>query len=225
VSERMAMSRVWAIPNADTFDVEPIHNFVWKYLNKSKVSIDPFARNKRWATHTNDLNPETAADFHMEALEFIEALCARGIKADLAIWDPPYSLEQCSRSYQQVGRKVTECDTQIFGRWTEHRHALNSILSNDAVVLTFGWNSQGMGKKHGFELEELMLVWAITNLTHKLRQSTLDARLDSELCVIGATTYSGRKPCLASTARYSQLGPSLIHGTLRSQNLWLRVGQ
>ena len=156
--ERMAMSRVWAMPAADTFDVEPIHNFVWKYLHESKVSIDPFARNKRWATYTNDLSPETEAEFHIEALEFIETLAARGVKADLAIWDPPYSLEQCSRSYQSVGRKVTERDTQIFGRWTEHRHALNSVLSDDAVVLTFGWNSQGMGKKHGFILEEVLLV-------------------------------------------------------------------
>jgi hypothetical protein len=154
----LAMSRVWAMPSVDTFNVEPIHNFVWKYLHESAVSIDPFARNKRWATHTNDLSPETEAEYHLESIEFLQLMLTRGIKADLAIWDPPYSLEQCARSYKNVGRAVTERDTQIFGRWTEHRQVLNQILEQHAVVLTFGWNSQGMGLKHGFMLEEILLV-------------------------------------------------------------------
>jgi len=146
------------MPSADTFDVIPIHNFVKKYLHESKVSVDPFARNKRWATYTNDLNPATEAEWHMEALEFMELLIEQDVKADLAIFDPPYSLEQCARSYKDVGRNVTERDTQIFGRWTAHRHALSELLTQDAVCLTFGWNSQGMGKKHGFEIEEILLV-------------------------------------------------------------------
>jgi 16S rRNA G966 N2-methylase RsmD len=79
------------MPNAETFSVEPIHNFVWKYLSQSKVSIDPFARNKRWATYTNDLNPATEAEYHMDAEEFLRMLAGRGEKADLVIIDPPYS--------------------------------------------------------------------------------------------------------------------------------------
>jgi hypothetical protein len=46
MADRIEMNRVWAMPNRDTFDIEPIHNFVWKYLHQAKVSIDPFARNK-----------------------------------------------------------------------------------------------------------------------------------------------------------------------------------
>jgi hypothetical protein len=152
------LRRVWAMPNADTFDVEPIHNFVWKYLNQSKVSIDPFARNRRWATYTNDLNPETDAEFHMEAHDFLVAMRDRGIRPDLCIFDPPYSLEQCARSYSNVGRAVTERDTQIFGRWTDHKHVIAQMMADDAVVLSFGWNSNGIGKKHGFEISEILLV-------------------------------------------------------------------
>ena len=36
-------------------------------------------------------------------------------------------------------------------------HAL-PLLTNDAVVLSFGWNSVGFGSGLGFELEEIMLV-------------------------------------------------------------------
>lgn len=62
------------MPNSDTFDIEPIHNFVWKYLSQAKVSIDPFARNKRWVTYTNDINPNTGAEYHLEATEFLDLL-------------------------------------------------------------------------------------------------------------------------------------------------------
>jgi hypothetical protein len=154
----MKMSRVWAMPNADTFDIEPIHNFVWKYLSESKVSVDPFARNKRWATYTNDLNPDTEAEYHLESLEFLNYLKQISSHPDLAIFDPPYSLEQCSRSYQDAGRIVTQRDTQVFNRWTEQRDVLAHIMAPDAVVLSFGWNSQGMGLKNGFMLDEIMLV-------------------------------------------------------------------
>jgi len=174
------ISRVWAMPNANTFDVTPIHNFVRKYLHQSRTSIDPFARNKRWATHTNDLDPGTTAEFHMDALEFLEMLIGKGIKADTAIFDPPYSLEQCARSYKNVGRVVTERDTQIWGRWTEHKHALSRLLTADGRVLTFGWNSQGMGKKHGFEIEEILLVChgAAHNDTICVSERRNQARLD-----------------------------------------------
>jgi len=38
------------------------------------------------------------------------------------------------------------------------RDAAMHILSDDAVVLSFGWNTVGMGKTRGFEIVEIMLV-------------------------------------------------------------------
>lgn len=146
------------MPNADTFDVEPIRKFVWKYLQHAKVSIDPFARNKNWATYTNDLNPETAAQFHLEAAEFLQSLADKGVEADLAIWDPPYSLRQCAEVYENIGRPFLQEDSQQQAGWYKHRAILNKILSRNAVVLGFGWNSVGMGKKYGFEIEDVLLV-------------------------------------------------------------------
>ena len=43
----MKFSRTWAMPNSDTFSVKPIGDFVRRYLSESKISIDPFARNKK----------------------------------------------------------------------------------------------------------------------------------------------------------------------------------
>ena len=150
--------RFWDMPNKNTFDIPSIFGFIKKYLLDSVVSIDPFARNKRWATYTNDLNPQTSAESHMECLEFLQMLKSRGIKADLVLFDPPYSLEQCKRSYESVGRKVTMRDTQIWGRWTEAKDTINDLLEENGIVLSFGWNSIGMGKNRGFEIIDLILV-------------------------------------------------------------------
>lgn len=145
------------MPNADTFSVKPIGDFVQRYLGASRVSIDPFARNKRWATHTNDLNPETSAEHHLDAEDFLKLLGERSVKADLLIFDPPYSPRQISECYKQVGREVGMKGTQSALLYQRVRDAAIACLSPDAVVLSFGWNSVGMGKRHSFEQIEIQL--------------------------------------------------------------------
>src|ERR1039458_6585876 len=98
----MKITRERDMPNADTFSIPTIGAFVKRYLLKSKCSVDPFARNKRWATHTNDLNPETEAEHHMEAGEFLHKLVADGVKADLVLFDPPYSPRQIMECYNGI---------------------------------------------------------------------------------------------------------------------------
>ena len=108
----MLFSRVWAMPNKDTFSVKPIGDFVQRYLAASRVSVDPFARNNCWTTYTNDLNPETTAVSHLDAEVFLHNLASRGVKADLIIFDPPYSPRQISECYKSVGLHVGMKETQ-----------------------------------------------------------------------------------------------------------------
>lgn len=158
MSDKPRIHRVWDMPNACTFDVGYIGSFVRQRLHVSKVSVDPFARNKRWATHTNDLNPETAAEWHMEAEEFLNKLAADGVKADLLLFDPPYSPRQLKECYDGMGRKMQQ-DDALTGKFRSRcRDAAMPILTDDAVVLSFGWNSVGFGKGLGFEIEEVLLV-------------------------------------------------------------------
>jgi hypothetical protein len=153
----MQINRSWAMPHSDTFSVPPIGEFVKKYLANSKVSVDPFARNKEWATYTNDLNTETSAQFHLDALEFMEGLAYQNVKADLVIFDPPYSPRQLAECYKQVGRKETMQDTQSKS-WSDWKNAISNIISENGIVLSFGWNTVGMGKTRGFEILEILMV-------------------------------------------------------------------
>ncbi len=144
------------MPSADTFDCEPIKGFVQKYLLKSKVSVDPFARNKRWATYTNDLNPETAAEYHMDAAEFLKWVASSGIAPDLVIFDPPYSPRQVKEVYEECGRHFGIEDQWNTGRWTKERHLISDL--NPEIVLSFGWNTQGIGKQHEYIPIEILMV-------------------------------------------------------------------
>lgn len=146
------------MPSADTFDCPPIEGFVKKYLAKSKVSIDPFARNKRWATYTNDLNLETAADYHMDAGDFCEWVESWVLAKplDLGIFDPPYSPRQITECYRAIGKEATMENTQNGALYSRVRKSLAKLIPENGIVLSFGWNSAGMGK--GWEILEIMLV-------------------------------------------------------------------
>lgn len=64
-------TRCFAMPNAETFSMKPVGEFVRAYLACSKVSVDPFARDRDWATYTNDINPKTKAQSHQDAEAFL----------------------------------------------------------------------------------------------------------------------------------------------------------
>jgi hypothetical protein len=153
----MQINRKWAMPSSDTFDVSPIGEFVKLYLRQSKISIDPFARNKRWATYTNDINPNTAAEYHLDVVDFLKMLIEKKVKADLMIFDPPYSPRQAKEMYSSFGKSVTKKDTQMA---TIHasREYVRQILDIGGICLSFGWNSTGMGLERGFEIIEILLV-------------------------------------------------------------------
>lgn len=154
VADDYPIRRVWAMPSADTFSVSPIGEFVRKYLKG--ISVDPFARNSRLATHTNDLNPSTAADHHMDAVHFLEMLSSERVKADCIILDPPYSPRQISECYTAAGLKAGMRDTQNAVLYARVRRAALRLCNVGTIILSFGWNSAGMGK--GFKTEEILLV-------------------------------------------------------------------
>ena len=154
----MRISRTWAMPDKDTHRVKPIGNFIAGYLQNSDLSIDPFARNCTYANITNDLNPNTIAHHHLDSVTFLKELKDEGCKPDLVIFDPPYSPGQMKRAYDSFGLKLSGIDTQRPGRWKEERDIIAEIVIDKGIVLSFGWNSSGMGKKRGFEIKEILLV-------------------------------------------------------------------
>ena len=163
IERAIPMRRVFAMPSKNTFDIPPIRSLVRSYLRQSKVSIDPFARNTRLATHTNDLNPETSAEYHLEALEFLKLLVSRDVRADLVLFDPPYSRRQVQEVYNGIGRHYGMGDSQYHSlNWPAERAEIDRLLDAGGRVISFGWQSNGMnqcGSNAGkYAIEEVLLV-------------------------------------------------------------------
>lgn len=150
----MKFSRAWAMPTSDTFDCKPIGEFVKHYLRG--VSVDPYARNKRWAQYTNDLNPITTAEHHMDAVDFLCKLVADNVVADVVIVDPPYSPRQVKECYDSIGLQMKQDDALLGKTRKRLKQAINAMVPVGGIVLTFGWNSVGMGPF--YEIEEILLV-------------------------------------------------------------------
>jgi hypothetical protein len=155
----MIFGRTWAMPRPETFSVPPIREFVLRYLSGAAVSLDPFARSSDLATHTNDLDRATSAQDHMDAEEWLKVLWVRGVKADVALFDPPYSPRQLAEAYQKDRRKEDRGGSRNAALYKRVRDALLPVLTESAVVLSFGWNTAGMGTVRGFEPVELLVVY------------------------------------------------------------------
>ena len=152
--DQVKFSRAWAMAAKDTFLIQPIRDFVKRYLRA--VSVDPFSRNSSLATYTNDINPDTRADYHLDAVEFLSLMEKNGVSADVVLFDPPYSPRQISECYAAMGKDVSMIDTQNARLYSRCRRAIEKLCRPGSIVLSFGWNSCGMGKL--WRTDEILLV-------------------------------------------------------------------
>jgi len=151
----MIINKKWEMPNKNTFDIKVIKKLIGKYHNSDLISIDPFANTNRIASITNDLDPEVGADFCMDALDFLKTFADNSV--DFVFYDPPYSPRQVAECYKKMGKTVNMETTQATF-WTKLKQEVTRIVKKDGVVISFGWNSGGIGKKNGFECLEILLV-------------------------------------------------------------------
>ncbi len=133
--------------NRYTFTVKPIREWVennveGKVLNlfagKTKLNCDEVR---------NDVNPEESlADYHMDALEFLEKW--EGEKFDTILLDPPYATRKSMEMYHG----------KIMSPFNAIKENIPRVLKDGGIVITFGYHSTVMGKKRGFEKEHILLM-------------------------------------------------------------------
>lgn len=150
----MEILRVWAMPNSNTFDILPIRKLIEDELTAG-VWIDPFANKNKLASITNDLNPDYDTDYHLDALQFMKMFEAESI--DGVLYDPPYSPRQVAECYHGIGMEVTSKTTRA-SFWGNQKKEISRIVKPGGKVISFGWNSGGIGRKYGFEISKILLV-------------------------------------------------------------------
>jgi tRNA1(Val) A37 N6-methylase TrmN6 len=149
VGKEIIVTREWAMPSIWTFTVKPIKKIIDKYLTENWC--DPFAGENSPADITNDI--EGRGNQHqMDALEFLKSLTDNSV--DGCLFDPPYSTEQCLRRYTPK-HKGTAGRAEY---WAKCKDEIKRIVKPNGTVISFCWDSTGIGKKRGFEIVEILLV-------------------------------------------------------------------
>lgn len=154
----MDINRQWAMPSSNTFSIKPINELLNRYISLlplNSVIVDPFANTNKFGTITNDLNEEYDTDYHLDATDFLKMLPSSS--CEMLLYDPPYSPRQVAECYKNLGKTVNMTTTQA-SYWSNQKAEIGRIVKPNGIVITCGWNSGGIGKKYGFEIQEILLV-------------------------------------------------------------------
>jgi len=156
---KIKISRIWAMPNHETFKILPIKNLIekWGFTSSGLRFVDPFVRNSPFKGYciSNDIDPEIEADSHVDALEFLKTFESGTV--DGVLFDPPYSPRQVAEVYKRLELSVNMQTTQS-RFWGDMKKEVSRIMVYGGTCITCGWNSGGMGKSNGFEISEILMV-------------------------------------------------------------------
>jgi len=126
----------WAMPSKRTFTIKPIKKLLKKYCGPVpgySAAVDPFQ-----------------FPFREDALTYLKTFKNEDI--DLLLLDPPYSQNQLAVSYANQG--IPPFDKYL----TDVKNEAARIMAPDGICISFGWSSNGLGKKRGFRKTELLVV-------------------------------------------------------------------
>lgn len=151
--DRLEINRIWAMPNKWTFRIKPIKELINRYVKTGYGTtwVDPFAGYNSPAHITNDIEGR-GNKFNLDGLEFLKTI-DNGLACG-CLFDPPYSVDQSLRKYTPkfkgtAGRAEyrAKCKDEI-GR----------IIKKGGIVISFSWDSAGIGLKRGFDIIEILLI-------------------------------------------------------------------
>lgn len=158
----ITFNNVWAMPSKDTFTIKPIRELIDRYVVYDENIcgnnwIDIMAGNNSPAEVTNDLNINTLACSHLDAMEFVLQWENCVDKFNGCLFDPPYSPRQVKEMYDGIGGNKNNWNGTM-SYYSKLKDILAKIIKIDGYAISFGWCSNGFGKNRGFETVEILLV-------------------------------------------------------------------
>ena len=146
-------SRIWAMPNRWTFTIKPIRELLMEeipetLLHQESSWADPFAGNNSPAVYTNDVNINTNAKDHEDALGWLKHFTTESLNG--VLYDPPYSITQA--------RMYGKNEFASMKYWADCKNQIARIIKPGGKAICFGWSSMGLGKGRGFSLKRVLLV-------------------------------------------------------------------
>ena len=150
--EELLISRVWETPHRYTFSMQCVQYLLKRYMEERERWVDPFCGLNSPASFRNDADESIEAECHQDGLDFLKAVSIQS--ADGVLFDPPYSTEQALRKYKpKHGGTAGRAEY-----WAQCKNEISRIVRHGGTVISFGWDSTGIGKKRGFEIVEILLI-------------------------------------------------------------------
>jgi len=151
------------MPNHRTFEIKPINKFIKENLGLDYVDPFPYP-------------------FKKDAIDFLKGIKTNSISC--LVFDPPYSQYQLKEKYKNLGiyfhnSNDNDQNRRITKYWSNCKKEITRIIKPNGKVISFGWNSGGMGKKNGFEIQKILLV--NHGAQHNDTICTLETKATSEL--------------------------------------------
>lgn len=154
IQVNLKIERAWAMPSPWTFQIPPIKKLLDKYVKDGKGWVDPFSGRSTLAEFRNDLDPRTPCESHLDAAEYCKSLSG---EFEGVLFDPPYSGRQVKELYTYLNRKVHRDDTNAYF-YANVKRLIAPKIKIGGFAISCGWNSNGFGRKYGFEIVEILMV-------------------------------------------------------------------
>ena len=123
------------MPNHRTFEIKPIKQFIKENLGSNYVDPFPYP-------------------FKEDAITYLKKIKTNS-KQNL-VFDPPYSQRQLKEMYHGNGLSLDHSMNNSY--WSNCKKEIARIIKPQGKVISFCWNSGGIGKKNGFKIEKILLV-------------------------------------------------------------------
>jgi hypothetical protein len=132
-AQQPRIRRTWAMPNKNTFQIPQIKNLIdrfgWDW-------VDPF--------------PDP---YQQDALEYLSGF--KDGSVSYLLFDPPYSPRQLKECYESNGQSLHDTTSAVWRRWKDE---IARVTKPNGICISFGWSSNGIGKKRGFDIVEILLI-------------------------------------------------------------------
>ena len=123
------------MPSHQTFSIKPFRDLIEKELGSEY--IDPFPY-----------------PFKQDAVEYLKRIPSK--LAERCVFDPPYSQRQLKEMYNNAGLSFNHPMNSSY--WAACKKEIGRIMKSGGKVISFGWNTNGIGKKYGFKITKIVLV-------------------------------------------------------------------
>ena len=130
----MIIERKWAMPSKRTFEIRPIKDLLSQQFRMGIDVLDPFP-----------------FEYKEDATDILSKI--EDESYEYAVFDPPYSVRQLKECYKGEGEYDTKNST-----WSKWKDLLARKIKKGGKVISFGWNSGGLGMNRGFKIKKILLV-------------------------------------------------------------------